>query len=88
MEPKFLNSWSWQQISEKYRKYGAELQELARVSKIFEDHNVQQIDVYALDGNYQIVRQAWQNSLDETDGMLTLLDAEIKRRNNLIGVMG
>lgn len=88
MELKSLSSWSWAQIVEKYRSYGAELQELSRVSKIFENHDVQQIDVYTIDGSYEIVRTAWQNSVDETDGMLVLLDAEIARRNKLIGVMG
>jgi hypothetical protein len=41
-----------------------------------------------MDGQKQIVKQAFQNSVDETDGMLIILDAEINRRNNLIGVMG
>lgn len=85
---KMLPSISWQEIQAKYRRYGAELKELARVAKIFANADVTQIDVYTLDGNYQIVRRAWQNSVDETDGMLVLLDAEIARRNKLIGVMG
>lgn len=79
-----LSSWSWQQIHQTYRQYGLQLAELARLKKTFRFGLKQRGVNYMFD----FVSDSFQRNVDEIDGMLILLDAEIARRDTLIGVMG
>lgn len=85
--PGSLMAKSWQEIELMYEVYGAQLVELARVKEVFnfsmEDHRM-----LATNSSFDVAENHFQNWVGEVDGMLVLLDAEIKRRNALIGVIG
>lgn len=80
-----IPSWSWQEIQYIYKAYGMQLIELSRVKRVF---GLDMVQRGMKDAGYQFVQEAFRTQVDEVDGMLSLLDAEISRRNNLIGVMG
>lgn len=86
-----ISSKSWQEIYHKYRHYAGELRELVRIKNTFGftlgRYQVRQTgDV--LDEQFDIAENHFRIWVDETDAMIVLLDAEINRRNKLIGVMG
>lgn len=91
MEPALMKgnlpSKCWQELQLMYEVYGAQLIELNRVKTVF---GFSMIDrgLHAGDPMFDIAENHFQNWVGEVDGMLILLDAEIGRRNKLIGVMG
>lgn len=82
-----LPSRSWQEIYQMYRIYGYQLIELARVKKTF-GFSMTERGVLPSDFMFDVAQHHFQVWVDEINGMLILLDAEITRRNALIGVMG
>lgn len=82
-----LPSRSWQELYFMYKLYGAQLIELARIKRVF-GFEMKQRGAKPQNFAFQFVEQSFKRNVDEVDGMLLLLDAEIKRRNALIGVIG
>ncbi len=81
-----LGSWSWQDIQTVYAGYGKQLNEFARIKKAVGLQEVK-LDIRNSDlQNIFVLR--FTRDIQKIDMNLALLDREIARRNNLIGVMG
>lgn len=82
-----LASWSWQDIIRLYRAYGEQVQEYQRIKKSvqmeWQGRGMNELSFAAFDfDNY------FRESVQRLDAQIHVLDLEIARRNNLIGVIG
>lgn len=85
MAQKSLSSWSWQSLHRVYKTYGLQLGKYAAV-----DQRVKvprKIDIAYPDSNNLFIIRFWRD-VNRIDAHLKVMEKEIKRRNNLIGVMG
>lgn len=80
-----LNSFSWQQLQDIYKQYGDRATELLRIKETFK---LAQNKAGLANGGRDLVSASFRRDVELTENMLILLDAEIARRNKLIGVMG
>lgn len=69
-----------------YAQYGLQLMEIARVKKVF-GFQLKQRNISPMH-YFDIAEKSFRQWHDEVDGMLIIIEAEIARRNKLIGVMG
>jgi hypothetical protein len=83
-----LSSKSWQDIARLYKKYGLLLGELARIKETFGFGGFELRRTPDQATAYMRLQASFNQSVVETDSMLIIIEAEIKRRNKLIGVMG
>lgn len=83
--PKTLRKWSWPMIISVYRTLGENAQEMNRIQKTFNIPDT--IDTSYPDLlNIFILR--FNRDADRLEEAFNRLDAEIDRRNRLIGVVG
>ena len=76
-----VNSWSWQEIQKVYQAFGNLLDNYKRINlpKTIDIKFSDKENLFIIDCHRSIAR---------IDEQLTVLDKEIARRQNLIGVMG
>jgi len=79
-----LSAWSWKDISDIYGVLGQVLDSYKRISQRIEVPPPH-ID-YSDEENTFLMR--WYSDIKRVDAQINALDQEIKRRNNLIGVIG
>lgn len=80
-----LQSWSWGDIQRIYAILGGQMQDLLGIKRRLNLGDT--IDIaYPDEKNILIIRV--HRDADRLDEQLSVLDKEIKRRNNLLGVMG
>lgn len=77
-----VQSWSIQSV---YKSYGTLLGQYAEIDKRIAIPK--QIDIKFTDDNNVFIMKFWRD-VNRIDDHLKVLDAEISRRNNLVGVMG
>lgn len=86
-----LSSWSWQDIQRSYRILGAQLQEYKNTADRFEIElplvpRPGEVIKYA--GGEEIFVTKFYKGVCRINSYLEVLDIEISRRNQLIGVIG
>jgi hypothetical protein len=80
-----VSRWNWQTIFVVYRELGQQLSAYNGIQKRIGPMPQPHIELTD-ESNTFLIR--WWKDINRINEMLKVLDAEIRRRNNLVGVMG
>ena len=80
-----VSSWSWQNIQDIYAVLGRQLEDYRQLKKRFSIPRT--VDINFPDDKNTLILHFWRD-VTKINQQIVVLDAEIKRRNNLLGVMG
>lgn len=81
-----LSSWSWGDITRVYKSFSDQYQEIDRVSKSVGIRKLE-VNIDYLDLKNIFILRALRD-VRKIEAHIAVLDAEIARRNKLIGVIG
>lgn len=83
-----LEKYTWQQLYAQYRQYANRLKEIERYFKVLPDKKPLSATPGAITPSANDYQERLMLNAAQIDNKLAVLDAEITRRNQLIGVVG